>query len=167
MLFSVVPRRMPSPFARPLTPSPCVQYAPSAIMKKADKPARRISRREFARSGAFAAASAACLPATLLPNAAAQSSAPTPASTAALSADSQQEVDVKVAAILRKYGQLLTNEEKLDIRRLVTEGQKPLEILRSFSLDNSDQPGNVLKLYPDAPISTARSLKPPPKSAKP
>jgi hypothetical protein len=141
------------------------------MMKKPDKPARRISRREFARRGAFAAASAACLPSTLLPGAAAQSSAPeaapTPTSKAALSADSQQDVDVKVAAILRKYGQLLTNEEKLDIRRLVTEGQKPLEILRSFSLENSDQPGNVLKLYPDAPLPTARSLKPAQKSAKP
>jgi hypothetical protein len=116
-------------------------------MKKQEKPNRRISRREFARGGAMAAASAAVLPAALLPEASAQAPAQQPP---ALSTASQDEVDAKVRAVLRQYSQLLSDPEKLEIRRLLTEGQKPLETLRAFPLDDADQPGNVLHLYPDA-----------------
>jgi hypothetical protein len=115
---------------------------------------RRISRREFAKSGAWAAASAACLPAALVSDAAAQA----PAHEPALSTASQAEVDAKVSAVIRQYGNLLSDAEKLDIRRLLTEGQKPLETMRAFRLDNADQPGNVLRLYPD--------VAPPPRSQK-
>lgn len=129
-------------------------------MTKPGKPARPISRREFARRGALAAASAACLPVVLLPEASAQVASGTPAETPALSTTGQAEVDAKVAAILRQYGQLLSDAEKLDVRRLVTEGQKPLETMRAFPLDDSNQPGNVLKLYPDAaPPPAAPSQK--------
>jgi hypothetical protein len=112
------------------------------LKKSAHKP-RRISRREFARGSALAAASAA-----YLPNALAQQ---TPAPEPALSAEGQTEVDIKVAAVLRQYGTLLTNEEKLDLRRLLTEGQKPLDAMRQFITENWDQPADVLKLYPEAP----------------
>jgi hypothetical protein len=125
---------------------------------KANKP--RISRREFARGGALAAASAA-LPAALLPAIAAGQA---PAQQPALTTASQAEVDEKVGAVMRRYGNLLSDAEKLDVRRLLTEAQKPLEQMRDFTLhlDNGDQPGNVLRLYPDAPPLT---LKPPPKTS--
>jgi hypothetical protein len=110
-----------------------------------EKGDRRISRREFARGGALAAASAA-LPA--MAGSAAQVPAPEPT----LTTTSQAEVDAKVSAAIRKYGNLLSDEEKLDVRRLLTEGQKPLDAMRAFRLDNSDQPANVLKLYPEAPV---------------
>jgi hypothetical protein len=115
-------------------------------VKKHEKPSRPISRREFARGGAIAAASAAVLTAALLPEASAQ----TPAQQPALSSASQEEVDSKVRAVLQQYSQLLSDPEKLEIRRLLTEAQKPLETLRAFALDNADQPGNVLHLYPEA-----------------
>jgi hypothetical protein len=104
-----------------------------------------ISRRDFARKTAIAA-STACWPA-LIPagDAAAQSQA-----NPALSAPSQTEVDATVATILRKYGVRMTDEQKLDVRRIVTENQRSLEAMRNFVLDNADQPGNVLKVYPDA-----------------
>jgi hypothetical protein len=124
-------------------------------MTRQGKSVDRISRREFARGGALAAASAACLPGALLQ----QASAQTPAKEPALSTASQEEVDAKVAAILRQYGQLLTDPEKIDLRRLMTEGQKPIEQMRAFSLENSDQPGNVLKLFPDAARSVAPARK--------
>jgi hypothetical protein len=111
-------------------------------VEKQEKPNHRISRRDFARGGAMAAASAAVLPAALLPEASAQ----TPP---ALTTASQDEVDAKLRAVLRQYSQLLSDPEKLEIRRLLTEGQKPLETIRAFPLDNADQPGNVLRLYPD------------------
>jgi hypothetical protein len=128
-------------------------------LSKPGKQTLRISRREFARGGALAAASAA-LPAALLPEAAAQ----TPNDHPALSTASQEEVNAKVATILRKYGQLLSDAEKLDVRRLLTEGQATLDQMResALKLGNSDQPGNVLKLYPDA----APPAAPLPKGAK-
>jgi len=110
----------------------------------------RISRRDFARRAAFAAATAACLPRELL----ATPIAPPPAlpqqENEKLSPESQAEVEAKIQAIFSKYGSRFSDTQKADIRRLVTEGQKPLEVMRKFPLDNSDQPATVLKLYPDA-----------------
>ncbi|HEY6466840.1 MAG TPA: hypothetical protein VIY69_12655 [Candidatus Acidoferrales bacterium] len=123
-------------------------------MNKPGRETRRLSRREFTRGGIVAAAAA--VPASLDSKAAAQ----TPAQEPALSTDSQTEVNIKVAAVLGKYGKLLSNAEKLDVRRLLTEGQKPLETMRLFPLDNADQPANVLKLYPDSPVVHAADPKP-------
>jgi len=114
-------------------------------MDRPGRKSRRISRREFARTGILTAAAA--VPSPISATFAAQ----TPAQQPALSADAQSEVNIKVAAVLGKHGKLLSNEEKLDVRRLLTEGQKPLETMRLFPLDNADQPANVLKLYPDVP----------------
>lgn len=111
----------------------------------------QISRRDFARRAALAAATAACLPRELMANPLASlPSQDAPAQEPKLSLESQAEVEAKFQAILRKYGNRLSDAQKADIRRLVTEGQKPLDEMRAFPLDNSDQPGNVLKVYPDA-----------------
>ena len=119
-------------------------------MKTENIRAPRISRRDFARRAAIAAASAACLPAKLL----AASPLPAPPlpqqAGEKLSPESQAEADAKIQALFRKYGERLSEAQKADVRRLLTEGQKPLELMRKYPLDNPDQPGNVLKLYPDA-----------------
>lgn len=120
-------------------------------MNQRIKPNHRISRRDFARRGALAAASA--LSVSLSGNARGQ----TPAAEPALTSASQAEVDAKVAAVLRQYGNLLSNEEKLEVRRLLTEGQKPLDTMRLFVTSNADQPAEVLKLYPDAAPSSKKS----------
>ena len=120
-------------------------------MKTEKTSAPGISRRDIARRAAMAAATAACLPAELL------AAPPQPAPLAPqqaeekLSPESLAEVDAKIQALFRKYGDRLSEAQKADIRRLLTEGQKPLELMRKFPLDNADQPGNVPKLYPDAP----------------
>lgn len=121
-------------------------------MPESARKSRRISRREFTR-GVLAVAAA--VPSPVLPTIAAQA----PSQEPALSTDSQAEVNVKVASVLEKYGKLLSDAEKLDVRRLLTNGQKPLETMRLFGLDNADQPANVLKLYPD-PSPHAAVAKP-------
>ena len=108
-----------------------------------------ISRRDFARSAALVAATAACLPADLLATPALSPPPPTQQADDKLSPESQAEVDAKIQALLRKYGDRVSEAQKADVRRLLTEGQKPLEQTRKFPLENANQPGNVLKLYPD------------------
>jgi len=110
-----------------------------------------ISRREFARQAALGTATAACLPAELLAQPTARPQAPAQAKR--LSPASQAEADAKIQAIFRKYGDRFSDAQKADIRRLVIEGQEPLEKMRAFPLDNADQPANVMRIYPDAASS--------------
>ncbi|HXN23277.1 MAG TPA: hypothetical protein VOA41_11110 [Candidatus Dormibacteraeota bacterium] len=126
-----------------------------------------ISRREFARRAVLATASAAAIPAGLLdetrklPGSDAvrqnafenapqrglpDSSQSAPQNAAAVSVSANEiEVENKFDNILSQYGSRFSEEQKADIRRLVGEMQKPLDRLRAFSLDNSDQPATVLK----------------------
>jgi hypothetical protein len=112
-----------------------------------------VSRREFARHVALAAASAAILPGAVL----SQESAPKPAAAAPpqssppLSPELQAEGELKYQWVIQNYGSRLTDAEKKDIHRLVIEGQKPLAAFRAFPLDNADQPATVLK-FTDAEI---------------
>jgi hypothetical protein len=111
-----------------------------------------LSRREFARRVALASAGAAILPGNL--RASAGNLVPDPLvqePPQKLSSAAQAEVEAKVDSILRKYGSRLSDEQKSEIRRLVREGQAPLEKLRAFPLENSNQPATALRLYPDFP----------------
>jgi len=117
-----------------------------------------ISRRDFARRAAIAAATAACLPSELLAAPSILPPAPPQQASEKLSPESQAEADSKIQAIFSKYGTRFSDAQKDDIRRLVNEGQKSLEAMRAFPLDNSDQPATVLKLYPDA--AAARRIPP-------
>lgn len=115
-------------------------------MKRGDSGAPEgISRREFARRAAAAAAGVAIAPTDLIAG-----TERTGQGTSTPEADA--EIEAKVQAILRKYGERLSEEQKTEIRRLVTEGQKPLVGMREYalnSLHNGDQPANVMKIYPD------------------
>jgi hypothetical protein len=110
---------------------------------------RHISRRDFTRRAALVAATARCLPHELLKRPATSPGAQGGAPDEKLSPEGQQEVEATIQAIFRKRGDRLSQAQRADIGRLVTEGQKPLEALRTFPLENSDQPGNTLRLYPD------------------
>ena len=115
--------------------------------------ASRISRREFAARASAAAAAIAANPGALLgaagvataATAAAEPQQPG-ANAPKLSPAAQAEVDAKVAEIFRRYGEKLSDEQKADIRRLVRDGQAPLEALRAFPLENSDEPATLLHL---------------------
>ncbi|HTQ87276.1 MAG TPA: hypothetical protein VMI93_13755 [Candidatus Solibacter sp.] len=119
-----------------------------------------LSRREFARGATVAAAAMAALPPGVL--GAAALATPCEAEAAALppqaageasklSAAAMAEVEAKIAEIMRRYGDRLDEAQKRDIRRLVREGQAPLEALRAFPLDNSDEPATILHLPGAAP----------------
>lgn len=118
-------------------------------MSKPTMDSRKISRREFARRAGIAAASAACLPAQFATPQIAEGTERLQQTSTKLSPESQAEAEEKVQAIFRKYGARLSEDQKAEIRRLVTEGQKPLDALRKFPLENSDQPANVMKIFPD------------------
>ncbi len=124
-------------------------------MTEREKPSERprgISRRDFARRAALAAATAAVLPGDFLTRAeatAAPQAAQQPEE-AKLSPESRAEVEAKIQEIFRKYGSRIPEDQKADVRRLVREGQKSLESLRAFPLDNADQPATVFELYPEA-----------------
>jgi hypothetical protein len=111
------------------------------LPKSATSP--NISRRDFSRGAAIAAATVTMLATKAFAAAETPKSAP---------AD-QAEVESKIEAISQRYGDKLSEAQKADIRRLVKEGQKPLDAMRKFPLGNADQPANVLKLYPDSPAS--------------
>jgi len=124
-----------------------------------------VTRREFARRAAMGAATAALAPGAVLAVETASIARADAAETAAvgagvatqeakLSAESQAEADAKIAAIFRKYGSRFSEAQKADVRRLVIEGQKPLETMRAFALDNGDQPANVMRIYPDSGVAS-------------
>jgi len=132
-----------------------------------------LSRREFARGATVAAAALAAIPGSAL--GAAALAAPVAAAAAVtqqpegekprLSPQAMAEVEAKIAEILRRYGDKLDDAQKADIRRLVREGQAPLEQLRAYPLANSDEPATILHL----PMGGAAARRPAaaPAAAKP
>src|SRR5438552_7329216 len=80
----------------------------------------RITRRQFARGAAVAAAGAA-----LLPHRLAAQSYPPPGSK--LSLEAQSEVEAKLQNVLRKYGSRLSPAQKADVRRPLAPDQESLE----------------------------------------
>ena len=126
----------------------------------AAEPDQRVSRREFARRAALAATTAVLAPGSLL----SQQTAPKPVASpdkppqpsAELSPDLQAEGELKYQWLIQTYGSRLTEEQKKDVHRLITEGQKPLAAFRAFPLDNADQPATVLT-FTDDEISAHRS----------
>jgi len=128
--------------------------------RRADDRTVLLSRRDFARRAALAAASAAIAPAALraapgisgdIANVEGQAPPSTP-----LSVEDQAQGDARVSAILRKYGERLSPEQKDEIRRLSTELQKPMIRLRDYPLVNSSQPATVLKLVAEAKPALAK-----------
>ncbi|HEY3768181.1 MAG TPA: hypothetical protein VGN44_05875 [Candidatus Angelobacter sp.] len=71
------------------------------------------------------------------------------AAMAKLTPAAQAEVEMKVASIFRKYGDKLNDEQKADIRRIMAESQEGLEKMRTFKLNNGDQPADAFSAAPD------------------
>jgi len=128
-----------------------------------------VTRREFARQAAAAAAAMVALPAGIaLPAATAAAGAATPpvppphspalarqeapGSHPKLSEEALAEAEARTTEILRRYGAKLTETQKADVRRLSQEAQVPLEALRRFPLENSDEPATVLQLVRTTPM---------------
>jgi len=75
-----------------------------------------------------------------------------------LTAEAQAEVEAKVAEIFRRYGAKLNEAQKAEVRRLVGEAQAPLDALRAFPLENSDEPAAIFRLVrvPSRGLGTTR-----------
>lgn len=119
-------------------------------------PRPTMGRRQFAL-GAAAAATALILPVNAIPadalpldDALSQAADPSidakiQAAMAKLSPAAQKEVEMKVASIFRKYGDHLNEDQKADIRRIMAESQDGLEKMRTFKLENGDQPADAFQ----------------------
>jgi hypothetical protein len=92
-----------------------------------------VSRRDFARGVAVAAATSA-VPTTNLERVA-QNPATYP------------EADAQYESILRQYGSRLSDAEKADIKRLLGENQKGVAPLRAFQLTNADEPALIFRVF--------------------
>ena len=119
-----------------------------------------MTRRNFATGAAVAAAAALISPAQALsqkePQNQPQSQPPKPdtplaqkaqTALAKLGPQSRAEVEMKVSEIFRKYGDRLSDEQKTDILRIMAESQPPLDKMRTFLLQNGDQPATVFHPY--------------------
>ena len=112
----------------------------------------KLSRRAFARQAVVAATTAVVLPQVL-----AQTEPAPPKTTAAqpkppdnqptLSAAGQAEVDARINTIFARYGSRLNDEQRADIRRIVTGAQAGLEALRAYPLANGSEPAEPFRTY--------------------
>jgi hypothetical protein len=112
-------------------------------------------RRRFTLGAAVAATAALIMPGEAIGQAEAPA-ATQPASSldqqakaamAKLSPQAQAEVEMKVAEVFRRHGDKLSDEQKADIRKVMAETQEGLEKMRTFALDNADQPATVFHAY--------------------
>lgn len=65
----------------------------------------------------------------------------------AAAATADPEAEARIAMILGKYGSRFTDEQKADIRRLITGAQEGLEALRAYPLDNALEPATLFRAY--------------------
>lgn len=113
---------------------------------------KKVSRRTFARDAVVIATAAAVAPVLI-----AQTQPPAPKTTAAepkpptappaLSAASQAEVDARVQWIVTKYGAHLNDEQRADVKRLVSGGQAGIDAMRKYDLDNGAGPAEPFRIY--------------------
>jgi hypothetical protein len=105
--------------------------------------ANRISRRLFGRRAAFAAA-LSLSPTELL--AATHHSHREGQTTTDLTPEQSQEVEAKLANIIRKWGSRLSEDERKHLRRILAYNERMLASIRSFPLENGDPPASVLRV---------------------
>ena len=107
-------------------------------MAKSDRKSDpKISRRSFARGIAVATATA-IVPKSNVATASQASDGKSPLS---------PEAEAQYQAIIAKYSSRLSDEQKTDLRRLIAQAQKASATLRSYPLDNSDEPAMVFQIY--------------------
>ena len=118
----------------PLSPTP-----PSGDHKHSS----RISRRRFGQQAALAA-TAVLAPAPSF--SAAHDFGGKATNDSGLAPEQSQEVEARLANIVRKYGDRLTQEQRHHLRRILTYNEKMLASVRAFPLQNGDSPADVLKV---------------------
>ncbi len=122
---------------------------------------KRISRRAFAHDAA-AIAAVSMSPSSLLALRHRDGSELSPQPGAAdnklsLTAEQLQEVEARLANIIRKYGDRLSEEQREHLRRILSYNETMLAPVRAFPLKNSDTPATILKLSTGAASSQSHS----------
>jgi len=112
-------------------------------MPEHTKSGTRLSRRDFARVAAVTAATAA-LPVT---NKAAGEPQPAEILESNQAAQLPPSAEAHYQAILAKYGKRLSDEQKTELKRLITQAQKTSEALGAFPLENSNEPAMIFHVY--------------------
>ena len=106
--------------------------------RRDDKKLSTLTRRDFTRAIAVTAVTVA------VPH---ETPANVPDSTQDAAAKALPPAgEAQLQTILAKYGTRLSDEQKADARRLVAQAQKASEALRSFPLDNSDEPAMIFHM---------------------
>lgn len=65
-----------------------------------------------------------------------------------LTAAQREEVEAKLANIVRKFGERLTQEQRTHLRKILSFNEKMLASVRAFPLENGDAPASVLRISP-------------------
>jgi hypothetical protein len=63
-----------------------------------------------------------------------------------LTPDQAQEVEARLANVIRKYGNRLSEEQRQHLRRILTYNERMLVSIRTFPVQNGDSPASVLKI---------------------
>lgn len=124
-------RRQPAPAA-------ARRRASDRIVSGMSDDKTQISRRQFGRGAALAAAG---LPLLGTRAAAAQGAAAAPAATPA-----EAEIAAKYQRLVGEYGKRMTPAQLTRARRTIAEHVRMLEAVRRYSMANGDAPATVLRL---------------------
>jgi hypothetical protein len=73
-----------------------------------------------------------------------------------LTPEQTENVEAKLANIIRKYGSRLSEEQRKHLRRILGYNERMLASVRAFQLQNGDSPASVLKISfaPQTPSTT-------------
>jgi hypothetical protein len=81
------------------------------------------------------------------------SSIPSAARAAEGAAAPNGEIEARLQWIFAKYGAHLTDEQRSEIRRLVTNGQAGIDAMRAYPLDNGNSPATRFRVWRGSPTS--------------
>lgn len=109
----------------------------------------KLSRRDFARGAAVAAVALASSGLLAIETAAGSTLSGAQQSAADPATAEQQDIEAKLANIVRKWGDRLSEEQRQHLRRVLGENERMLAAVRAYPLENGDPPSQVLKLTND------------------
>jgi hypothetical protein len=130
--------------------------APTKDANSVETKSGRISRRKFGFDAAIGAAAALSIsPPSLLkarrdpdnispaiPTGEQETAAAKPT----LTPEQSRDVEAKLANIVRKYGERLSEEQRKHLRKILAYNETMLAPIRAFELQNGDPPVTVLRL---------------------
>jgi hypothetical protein len=118
-------------------------FPPATSEETTTGESRRLSRRRFGRHAAIAAAFS-WSPGPLI--AALHHSRRLANETFELTPEQTQNVETKLAGIIRKYGSRLSEDQRKHLRRILNYNERMLASVRAFPVQNGDSPASVLKI---------------------